>query len=149
MAPEASGRSTPASGPWPSEESDWARNEQPKRFGLDITHPDAAEWLFQVFDTAANQWGYEMFKIDFVAWSLLWAERYYDPTVTPAKAYRKGMEIIRRAIGPDRHLNDCGPGPVSVGLIDSMRIEYDQYYGYGGGLAAVFPRIFEQPAGGG
>ena len=71
-----------------------------------------------------------MFKIDFVAWSLLSAKRYSDPSATPAKAYRKGMEIIRKAIGPDRHINDCGPGPVSVGLIDSMRIECDQNYGY-------------------
>lgn len=117
-------------GPWPSEDSDWARSEQPKRYGLDITHPGAANWLFQLFDTAANQWGYEMFKIDFVAWSLLSAQRFYDPTVTPAQAYRKGMEIIRRAVGPNRHINDCGPGPVSVGLIDSMRIECDQNYGY-------------------
>ncbi|MDZ7342586.1 MAG: alpha-galactosidase [candidate division KSB1 bacterium] len=117
-------------GPWPSEDTDWARNEHPRRYGLDITHPGAADWLFHLFDTAANRWGYEMFKIDFVAWSLLSAQRYYDPAVTPAQAYRRGMEIIRRAIGPERHINDCGPGPVSVGLIDSMRIECDQNYGY-------------------
>ncbi|MCI0513667.1 alpha-galactosidase [candidate division KSB1 bacterium] len=117
-------------GPWPHEDTDWARNEKPKRYGLDITHPGAAKWLFDLFDTAANQWGYEMFKIDFVAWSLLSARGYYDPTVTPAQAYRQGYEIIRRAIGAGRHLNECGPGPVSVGFIDSMRIEIDQNYGY-------------------
>lgn len=117
-------------GPWPSEDTEWARNEKPKRYGLDITHPGAAAWLHTLFDTAANQWGYEMFKIDFVAWSLLSAHHYYDKTATPAQAYRKGMDIIRRAIGPDRHLNDCGPGPVSVGLMDSMRIDCDQNYGY-------------------
>ncbi len=117
-------------GPWPGEDSDWARHENPKRYGLDVTHPGAADWLFNLFDTVANQWGYEMFKIDFVAWSLLSAHQYHDSTATPAQAYRKGMEIIRSAIGPQRHVNDCGPGPVSVGLIDSMRIEADQNYGY-------------------
>jgi hypothetical protein len=113
-------------GPWPSEDSDWARNENPKRYGLDLTHPGAAAWLAELFDTVANRWGYEMIKIDFVDWSLLANQRYYDPGVTRAQAYRKGVEIMRKAIGPDCHLLDCGPGPVSVGMLDSMRIELDQ-----------------------
>jgi hypothetical protein len=113
-------------GPWPSEDSDWARNENPKRYGLDITHPGAAAWLADLFDTVANRWGYEMIKIDFVDWSLLAAQRYHDPTVTRAQAYRKGVEIMRQAMGPKGHLLDCGPGPVSVGMLDSMRIELDQ-----------------------
>jgi hypothetical protein len=97
-----------------------------KRFALDITHPGAAEWLYDLFDTVANKWGYEFIKIDFVDWSLLSAERYHDASVTRAEAYRKGIEIMRRAIGPKCHLLDCGPGPVSVGMLDSMRIELDQ-----------------------
>ena len=105
-------------------------NENPKRYGLDITHPGAAAWLADLFDTVANRWGYEMVKIDFVDWSLLAAHRYHDPSVTRAQAYRKGFEIMRRALGPDRHLQDCGPGPVTVGLLDSMRIELDQNYGF-------------------
>jgi len=113
-------------GPWPNEDSDWARNENPKRYGLDITHPGAAAWLADLFDTVANRWGYEMIKIDFVDWSLLAAHRYHDPAVTRAQAYRKGVEIMRRAMGPKCHLLDCGPGPVSVGMLDSMRIELDQ-----------------------
>ena len=74
----------------------------------------------------ANEWGYDFIKIDFVEWSLLAADRYYDPTVTKAAIYRRGVEIMREAIGPHRHLLDCGPGPVTVGLLDSMRIELDQ-----------------------
>ena len=42
-----------------------------------------------------------------------------------AQAYRLGVDTIRAAMGPQRHLLDCGPGPVTVGLIDSMRIEQD------------------------
>ncbi len=97
-----------------------------KRFALDISHPGAAEWLGKLFDTAANDWGYDFIKIDFVDWSLLAAERYYDPTATRASLYRKGAEIMRRAMGPKRHLLDCGPGQASAGFIDSMRIELDQ-----------------------
>ena len=99
---------------------------RPKLYGLDITHPGAADWLRQLFRTAANDWGYDMFKIDFVEWSLLAADRYHDPAVTKAAAYRHGLEIMREAIGPRRHLLDCGPGNTTVGLLDSMRIELDQ-----------------------
>jgi len=117
-------------GPWPSEETDWARNEDPKRYCLDISNPEAQKWFYDLFDIAANVWGYDMFKIDFVAWSILSAHKYFDTAYTPAMAYRKGMQIIRNAIGSDKHINDCGPGPVTVGLIDSMRIEIDQNYGF-------------------
>lgn len=117
-------------GPWPSEDSDWARNENPRRYGLDITHPEAALWMYNLFHTIVHEWGYEMLKIDFVDWSLLSAYRYYDPSVSRAEAYRRGFEIIRRAAGEAVHINECGPGAISVGLIDSMRIELDQYYGY-------------------
>ena len=41
-------------------------------------------------------------------------------------AYRRGVEIMREVMGPDRHLLDCGPAQVAVGLIDSTRIELDQ-----------------------
>jgi len=117
-------------GPWPGEDTDWARGENPKRYGLDITHPGAAKWLFDLTDTIVNKWGYQMIKIDFVAWSLLSADHFYDASVSPAQAYRKGFEIMRSAAGDQCHILDCGPGPVSVGLIDSMRIELDQNYGY-------------------
>ncbi|HBC79969.1 MAG TPA: hypothetical protein DEO60_11360 [Bacteroidales bacterium] len=117
-------------GPWPDENTDWAKNENPKRYGLDITNPEAAAWMYNLFEKVSKQWGYEMIKIDFVDWSLLSAHHYNDPSVSRAMAYRKGFEIIRNAIGGECHLQDCGPGPVTVGLLDSMRIELDQNYGY-------------------
>jgi hypothetical protein len=117
-------------GPWPEEDSDWARNENPKRYCLDVTHPEAAEWLFKLMDTIANNWGYDLIKIDFVAWSILSAHHFYDSEITPAQAYRRGYEIIRKAIGENKHIIECGAGAISGGFIDSMRIELDQNYGY-------------------
>ncbi len=117
-------------GNWPSDDSDLARNENPKRYSLDITHPGAAQWLHDLVNTIVNRWGYEMIKVDFVAWSILSADRYYDPSATSAQVYRKGFEIMRSAAGEHCHLLDCGPGETSVGLIDSMRIELDSGYGY-------------------
>ena len=113
-------------GPGLVEGSKEAEQQTPKLYALDISHPAAADWLRKLFRTAANDWGYDFIKIDFVEWSLLAAERYYDPTVSKAAIYRRGFEIMREAIGPHRHLLDCGPGPVTVGLLDSMRIELDQ-----------------------
>ena len=117
-------------GNWPGEDSDLARNENPKRYCLDITHPGAAQWLHDLVDTIVNRWGYKMIKVDFIAWSILSAERYYDSSATAAQVYRQGFEIMRNAAGERCHLLDCGPGATSVGLIDSMRIEGDSGYGF-------------------
>ena len=113
-------------GPGLVEGSKEAEQQNPKLHALDVTHPGAAEWLRRLFATVVHDWGYDFIKIDFVEWSLLAAERYHDPAKTKAAVYRRGVEIMRQAMGPKRHLLDCGPGNVSVGLIDSMRIELDQ-----------------------
>ena len=105
-------------------------DENPKRYGLDITHPEAAKWLHDLINTIVNEWGYEMIKIDFMAWSILAAERYYDPTLSSAQVYRKGLEIMRRAAGDNCHILECGPGATTIGFIDSMRIEADVNYGF-------------------
>lgn len=117
-------------GPWPNEDTDWYRNESPKRYCLDITHPGAVKWLTALIDTVANQWGFEMIKIDFVAWTVLSAYRFVDPGISPAQAYRKALQIIRQTAGENCHILECGPGNVTSEFINSMRIEYDQNYGY-------------------
>lgn len=105
-------------------------DENPKRYCLDITHPGGAKWLHDLVNTIANEWGYEMIKIDFVAWSILAVEKYHDETTSAAEVYRKGMAIMRNAAGSRCHILECGPGNTTVGLVDSMRIEADVYYGY-------------------
>ncbi|HEY6977089.1 MAG TPA: alpha-galactosidase [Chitinophagaceae bacterium] len=129
-------------GVW-TEGSEPPPDENPKRYCLDITHPEAAKWLYDLINTIANDWGYEMIKIDFVAWSILAADRYYDPTLSSAQVYRKGLEIIRRAAGNNCHILECGPGAITVGLIDSMRIEADVYYGF---REAAWETYFTHPA---
>ncbi|MFN8256128.1 MAG: glycoside hydrolase family 36 protein [Bacteroidales bacterium] len=116
-------------GPWPSENTDWFRNETPKRYCLDITHPGAEKWYKNLVDTIVNNWGFKMIKVDFVAWTVFSAERFYDPTATPAQVYRHALEMMRTVAGTDCHILDCGPGHVSGGYINSLRIEYDQNYG--------------------
>lgn len=119
-------------GPWPGENTDWFRNESPERYALDITHPGAEKWFADLIDTIVNNWGFEMIKVDFVAWSVLSAHHYYDRSATPAQVYSKALQIIRETAGDKCHLLECGPGNISIGSISSMRIEYDQNYGYAG-----------------
>ena len=118
-------------------------------FALDVTHPGARKWLYELFDTVANKWGYDFLKIDFVEWSLLAAPRYHDSSVSRAQAYRIGFQTIREAIGSHRHLLDCGPAQNTVGLLDSERAELDlpelvwrQYTSRQSGTAAAASRRY-------
>ncbi|RPI41764.1 MAG: alpha-galactosidase, partial [Bacteroidetes bacterium] len=117
-------------GPWPDENTGWFRDEAPKRYGLDITHPGAEKWFTDLIDTIVNNWGFEMIKVDFVAWSVFSAHHFYDRSATPAQVYSRALRIIRETAGNSCHLLDCGPGNITIGSINSMRIEYDQNYGY-------------------
>jgi hypothetical protein len=94
-------------------------------YGLDITHPEARKWFFNLFKTVAEDWGYDFIKTDFVERSILAAPKYHDPTLSRAQVYRLGAQTMREAIGPRRHLLDCGPAWEALGLVDSMRIELD------------------------
>jgi len=35
-------------------------------YGLDPSHPEVQEWLRETFHTLRHEWGYELFKVDFV-----------------------------------------------------------------------------------
>lgn len=113
------GLSSPQSGPY------GVPSLMKKIYGLDITHPGSAAWLRELLKKISADWGYEFVKVDFVEWTLLSAERYHDPAVSQAAAYRLGTQIIRDGIGPGTHLLDCGPMNHTVGLLDSARIEQD------------------------
>jgi melibiase-like protein len=130
-------------GNWENESSPGALGEAVKRYCLDITHPDAAEWLRALFATVARRWGYELIKLDFMAWSILAAERFRDSTLSSAAVYRKGLEIMRAGAGENCHILECGPGNTTVGLIDSMRVEADINYGY---ADAAWKQYFQDPA---
>src|SRR5215467_5244690 len=78
-------------------------------YGLDISVPAAADWFYQLIRRVANDWGYDFVKLDFVEWTILSADRFHDPSWSRASAYRKGGQLIRDAIGPNRHFLDCGP----------------------------------------
>jgi alpha-galactosidase len=94
-------------------------------YGLDLSHPGVQEWLQGTFRTVRHEWGYELFKVDFIFAAGLVGRRH-NLQMTRAQAVRKGLEIIRQAIGEDAFLLGCGAplGP-SIGLVDAMRIGPD------------------------
>ena len=68
--------------------------------------------------------GIDFFKIDFLYAAALEGGRHQD--VPPVEAYRRGLRLVRDAIGPAAYLLGCGaPIPPSVGLVDAMRVSPD------------------------
>jgi len=91
---------------------------------LDVTRPGAEEYLREVFGTFRDL-GIDYFKIDFIYAGAMEGRRA-EAGVTGVDAYRKGLRIIREAIGPDAYLLGCGaPILPSVGLVDAMRVGPD------------------------
>ena len=91
---------------------------------LDVTHPGAEAYLREVFGTF-RELGVDYFKIDFIYAGAMEGRRA-EPGMTGVAAYRRGLEVIREAIGPDAYLLGCGaPILPSVGLVDAMRVGPD------------------------
>jgi alpha-galactosidase len=103
----------------------WRHQLSTECYALDPTHPGAAAWLAQAFRTMRQEWGFAFFKIDFIFAAAVPGKRY-DPTATRASSLRRGLEIIRQAIGDDAFLLASGaPLGVCVGLVDGMRVGPD------------------------
>jgi alpha-galactosidase len=94
-------------------------------FVLDVTHPDAQEYLRQTYHTLVREWGARYIKLDFMDNTAI--EGYYHrPNTTALGAQRIGLEIIRRAVGEDVLLDkDGSPMLNPVGLVDEGRISQD------------------------
>lgn len=94
---------------------------------LDPTHPLGERYLFNWFRSLRNV-GFKYFKIDFVHY-LVSAEKnakFYKNHMGRIEIVRRGMEIIRDAIGDDSYLLACGCQPEAViGIVDACRIGGD------------------------
>jgi len=102
----------------------WTHWMQPV-YALDLTRPDVLQWLRDLFEIICGEWGYRAFKLDFVFAGAL-AGNHFDPTLTRAQAYRRGLEIIGNVIGNESWILGCGaPQLASVGLVDAMRVSQD------------------------
>ena len=90
---------------------------------LDVTHPDAAEWLGEQIRVRVDE-GWTYLKLDFLYAGAQEGVRHED--VTGMEAYHRGMQILREAAGEDTWILACGaPMLPSVGYADSYRTGAD------------------------
>jgi len=92
-------------------------------YALDTTHPGVERWLRETFATVVDEWGFDYLKLDFLYAAALPGDRTED--VTRAAAYRRGLEIVRDAVGETFVLGCGAPQFASVGLVDAMRVGPD------------------------
>ena len=93
-------------------------------FSLDLTRADVQDWLRGLFHTLSDDWGYELFKLDFTYTAAAPGARS-DLKTTRAQALRRGFEIIRETVGKKKLLGCGAPFGPSVGMVDAMRIGPD------------------------
>lgn len=107
---------------------------------LDVTHPDAAAYIGDVFRTWRHEWGARYFKTDFMAVGsevgpdvAVW----HQPGLSRIDIWRRMCAIIRDAIGEDTLWLGCGcPIWASVGYFDAVRIGRDIGVGWHGDYSA-------------
>jgi alpha-galactosidase len=111
---------------------------------LDTTHPQAQNWLYDLFKKIVDEWGFEYIKIDFIYAAALRGLRYEN--ITRAQAYRKGLEIIREAVGDEVFILGCGAplGP-SIGIVNGMRVSCDTAPNWDPFYAKISRKILKLP----
>ncbi len=113
---------------------------------LDMTHPEARKFLYDVISQMTRQWGYKYIKIDGLwtgmAVKILYPKPEYrndnlgdavfhNPAKTNIEAYRDGLKLVREASGNDVYILGCNIAQnmrtlgASVGLVDAMRVGSD------------------------
>lgn len=106
---------------------------------LDTTHPEAFEYLRQVFRAWRREWGCEYFKTDFMFWGAEHGPRrarWHAESLTRIEIWRRVGEMIRQEIGDATWLGSGAPLWASVGLVDGNRIGSDVGVEWRGHLSA-------------
>ena len=94
---------------------------------LDVTHPDAADWLSAEIESKVEE-GWTYLKLDFLYAGAEVGRRHAD--ITAIEAYHVGMQIIREAAG-DAWILACGaPFLPSLGYAESFRTGADIAFGF-------------------
>lgn len=105
---------------------------------VDISQPEARDWVGSLFERVAREWGYDFIKFDFPTHDLLSVSTFSLPRgvlpsllirnerETSAQAFRYALETMRERAGQDTFLLACNCflGP-AVGLVDGFRISDD------------------------
>lgn len=91
---------------------------------LDLANPEVQGFIKDTATTVRKDWGFDWLKVDFAYWDLL-AQGVYDPTLTREEAYKKGMGILREALGSDAFLLVVAIMGLNYGVADANRLTID------------------------
>lgn len=98
---------------------------------LDMTHPDAVNYIKTVFSTMRNEWQIKYFKLDAIVWESMPFGVRYDNTKTSVEAFKLGMQAIHEATGGDSFiLGGNSPMWPSIGMVHGMRVTNDNARGW-------------------
>ncbi len=90
---------------------------------LDGTHPDARQYLHDVFVTL-QRWGIRYFKLDALYWGAIRGGHFHDPKATRVDAYREGLAAM--SLYPSSFVLGCNhPLWPSLGMISGSRSSMD------------------------
>lgn len=93
---------------------------------LDTTHPDALNYVKNVFTVMHNEWKINYFKLDAIIWEAFPFGHRYDDTKTCVEAYKMGMKAIIDSVGEESFiLGGNSPMWPSIGMINGMRVTND------------------------
>ncbi len=93
---------------------------------LDTTHPDAINYIKEVFKTMNSEWKIKYFKLDAIVWGAMPFGVRYDNTKTSVEAFKIGMQAICEAVGEESFiLGANSPMWPSIGMVNGMRVTND------------------------
>lgn len=93
-------------------------------YALDLTRPDVTSHVQRVIARAV-EWGFTYLKLDFLFAAGIEGDRL-DNSLGREAVYRRGIEAIRDAAGPDTYLLACGGLIVpSIGVFEATRVGQD------------------------
>ena len=111
-----------------------------RAYYLDMTHPDALHFVGEIYENFCYRFGFEVFDVDF-SYAAAAEGFHHDAKAAPAAALDRGLQVIRKTIGPDRYLILSGaPQGSGAGLADAVRCTPDsgpRWKGTCGGLAVA------------
>lgn len=100
-------------------------NHKDDLYVLDVTNPEAQQFLRKTYVTLVDKWGIRYIKMDFMEDSAI-EGFYYKPGTTALEAQRIGLKIIRDAVGENVLLDKDGSELLNpVGIVDMGRISQD------------------------
>jgi alpha-galactosidase len=95
---------------------------------LDVTHPDAADYIRKVFRVWRREWGCAYFKTDFMYFGAEYGPDraiWHEEGLSRIEIWMRMARLIREEIGAALWLECGGPLWAPVGLIDAARIGRD------------------------